>query len=95
MDGKRTNVPFSEVGSGRMRFAPLKGQCSKEKKKEYTATKRRPNNTSKAKKVRRNEEKGGLLRFRLGETSPRGGIKVCKELTSAGQDASWPEVRQV
>eukprot|EP00794_Sanderia_malayensis_P001574 gene1574-1740_t len=95
MDGKRTNVPFSEVGSGRMRFAPVKGQCSKEKKKGSTATKRRPNNTSKAKKVGRKDEKGGLLRFRLGETSPQGAIQFCKELTNAGQDALWPEVCQV
>ena len=46
-------------------------------------------------KVGRKDEKGGLLRFRLGETSPQGAIQFCKEVTNAGQDASWPEVCQV
>lgn len=84
-------LPFKEVGSGRMRFAPVKDRFSKETKKGSGATtKGGPN---KKKKVQNNiEAKIGCLRFRLGETSPEGAIQFCKEVTHTGQDTSWPEI---
>ena len=92
MDGKRKKLPFNEVGSGRMRFAPVKDRCRIEKKKGSATTKGRPTSKKKARSDADVKARGGCLRFKLGGTSPEGAIQFCKELTHADQDSSWPEI---
>ena len=93
MDEKRKCFKFSEVDSGRMRFAPVKDRSSKEKKRVSTAVKEGPSTT---KKVQRDvKAKTGYLRYRLGETCPESVVQFSKEIFNAKQDASWPEVCQV